>query len=56
MKITPTPLNIGQVPQFFFDNHIIDMVNFVTRTMHRPNKHAPPSCAGASLGTGSLYP
>ena len=40
MRTTPTPLNIGQVPQLFFDNYMIEMVNFVTRTMHQPKKHA----------------
>ena len=39
MRTTPTPLNIGQVPQLFFDNYVIEMVNFVTRTMHQPKKH-----------------
>jgi len=33
-----TPLNIGQQPQLFFDNYIIEMVNYVTRTMHSPSK------------------
>ena len=40
MRTTPTPLNIGQVPQLFFDNYMIEMVNFLTRTMHQPEKHA----------------
>ena len=40
MRTTPTPLNIGQGPQLFFDNYMIEMVNFVTRTMHQPKKHA----------------
>ena len=39
MKTTPTPLNISQVPQLFFDNYMIEMVNFVTRMMHKPRKH-----------------
>ncbi len=33
------PINIGAQPQLFVDNHLIEMVNFVTRTMHRPRKH-----------------
>ncbi len=33
-----TPLNIGQTPQFFFDNHVIEMVNFVTRRLHSPKR------------------
>ncbi len=40
MRTTPTPLNIGQVPQLFFDSYMIEMVNFLTRTMHQPEKHA----------------
>ena len=39
MRTTPTPLNIGQVPQLFFDNYAIEVVNFVTRTVHQPEKH-----------------
>ena len=39
VRTTSTPLNIGQVPQLFFDNYVIEMVNFVTRTMHQPKKH-----------------
>ena len=34
-----SPISIGQKPQLFLDNHIIEMVNFVTRTMHQPKKH-----------------
>ena len=37
--MTRTPINIGRQPQYFFDNHMIEMVNFVTRTMHRPRRH-----------------
>ncbi len=37
--MTQTILYIGQTPQYFFDNHIIEMVNFVTRTMHTPKRH-----------------
>ena len=33
-------MNIGQAPQLFFDNYLIEMVNFVTRTMHQPTKHS----------------
>lgn len=33
------PINIGQGPQLFLDNHMIEMVNFVTRTLHQPKKH-----------------
>ena len=32
-------LYINQTPQYFFDNHVIEMCNFVTRTMHTPKKH-----------------
>ena len=39
MNTTPTPLNIGRTPQLFFDNHVIEMVNFVARRMHRPERH-----------------
>ena len=37
--MTRSPINIGRQPQYFFDNHMIEMVNFVTRTMHRPRRH-----------------
>ena len=37
--MTQSPINIGQQPQFFFDNYMIEMVNFVTRTMHQPRRH-----------------
>ena len=30
---------IGQTPQYFFDNYIIEMFNFVTRTLHTPTPH-----------------
>ena len=40
MRTTPTPLNIGQAPQLFFDSYMIEMVNFVTRATHQPKKHA----------------
>ena len=29
-------LFIGETPQYFFDNHVIEMFNFVTRNMHVP--------------------
>jgi len=32
-------LFIGQTPQYFFDNHVIEMFNFVTRTMHTPKPY-----------------
>lgn len=35
----PTPLNIGQVPQLFFDNYIIEFIQALTRRMHNPKKH-----------------
>ena len=38
MKVTP--LNIGRKPQLFFDNYIIEMAHFLTRTMHSPTKSA----------------
>ncbi len=41
------PLHIGQVPQLFFDNYIIEMVQGLTRRMHRPQKCAQnPLIAG----------
>jgi len=33
-----TPLNIGQTPQLFFDNYVIEMVQAMTRRAHRPEK------------------
>ena len=37
-EIDTTELLIGDKPQFFFDNGIIEEVQNVTRTMHRPKK------------------
>ncbi len=34
-----TPINIGQKVQLFFDNYIIEMAHFLTRTMHHPDRH-----------------
>ena len=34
------PINIGDQSQLFFDNYLIEMVNFVTRSMHQPEKYA----------------
>ena len=34
-----TPINIGQKPQLFFDNHMVEMVHYLTRRVHRPEKH-----------------
>jgi hypothetical protein len=36
MKTTPT--NIGGKVQLFFDNYMIEMAHFLTRTMHSPKK------------------
>ena len=33
------PVNIGDQVQLFIDNHMIEMVNFVTRTLHQPKKY-----------------
>ena len=33
------PISIGRAPQVFLDNYTIEMVNFVTRTVHPPRKH-----------------
>ncbi|MAE66441.1 MAG: hypothetical protein CMJ18_19405 [Phycisphaeraceae bacterium] len=35
----PDVLYVGSTPQYFVDNHVIEMFNFVTRTMHRPTPH-----------------
>ncbi len=35
-----TPLHIGRTTQLFFDNQIIDMIQAVTRRVHRPAKAA----------------
>ena len=32
------PIHLGKGPQLFVDNHVIELVNFVTRTMHQPVK------------------
>jgi len=37
--MSTTQLNIGHTPQTFIDDYIIEMTNFVTRTMHQPVKH-----------------
>ncbi len=34
------PINIGRKVQLFFDNYIIEMAHFLTRTMHSPTKYA----------------
>lgn len=34
----PTSLNIGQVPQLFFDNYVVEMTQSLTRRMHLPEK------------------
>ena len=34
------PLNIGNNSQLFVDNYLIELVNFVTKTMHQPIKHS----------------
>ena len=34
-----TPISIGQKPQLFFDNHMVEMVHYKTRRVHRPVKH-----------------
>lgn len=34
-----TPINIGRQPQLFFDNHVIEFIQALTRRMHRPKKH-----------------
>ena len=34
-----TPIHIGHKPQLFVDNHLVEYVNFVTRTMHQPQKY-----------------
>ena len=33
------PINIGNETQLFVDNYLIELVNFVTKTMHQPVKH-----------------
>jgi hypothetical protein len=37
-----TMLHIGNVPQFFFDNVLIEQVQDIFRTVHRPKKHPHP--------------
>ena len=34
------PINIGNDTQLFVDNYLIELVNFVTKTMHQPVKHS----------------
>ena len=34
------PVNIGNSTQLFVDNYLIELVNFVTKTMHQPIKHS----------------
>ncbi len=33
------PVNISNQVQLFIDNHMVEMVNFVTRTLHQPKKY-----------------
>lgn len=33
-----SPVSIGQKPQLFVDNHLVEYVNFVTRTLHQAEK------------------
>jgi len=33
------PLHIGKTTQLFVDNYVIELVNFLTKTMHQPSKH-----------------
>jgi len=37
-----TMLHIGQVPQFFFDNVLIEQIQDLTLTIHRPRKDPGP--------------
>ena len=37
--MSDSPLFIGQKPQPFVDNHLVEYVNFVTRTMHQPRRY-----------------
>ena len=37
-----TMLHIGNVPQFFFDNILIEQVQDIYRTVHRPAKQPQP--------------
>ena len=48
--------NIGTTPQYFLDNHLLEVTNFVTRTMHRPDKHPDAVIRKTEPWEKVLYP
>ena len=55
MQLDATLLIVGTMPQYFFDNLVVDQIQDVTRTFHSPRKQDGPVLQKDKPWEKSLY-